>query len=249
MTTFSASYIVVLNNTTKGDFMDFTTCLQKIGFSPIEATVFITLCKHGSLTGYEVAKLSGISRSNVYAALYSLQEKGRCALSEGEPTKYVALSKEELLLSVKREMNHTLEQLEIYFPESVSISEPYITVKGYENVLHKIKNSILLCQSHLYILSTSCYIELLEKELLEIASTKKVTIICDQPLAIDYGMITYVRNKPPQGFHMIIDTQSVITGDLASKEAQCLFSSHQSLVRLMRESFITELDIIKLTHH
>ncbi|PHV72068.1 hypothetical protein CS063_00895 [Sporanaerobium hydrogeniformans] len=229
--------------------MDFTTCLQKLGFSPIEATVFIILCKHGSLTGYEVAKLSGISRSNVYATLYSLQEKGRCALSEGEPTKYVALSKEEFLLSIKREMTYTLEQLEVTFPESAKISEPYITVKGYENVLNKIKNCILLCQSHLYILSNTDYVKLLEKELSEIASTKKVTLICDQPLEADYNLITYIRSKSPQGFHMIIDTQSVITGDLNAKDAQCLFSSHQSLVRLMRESFVTELDIITLTQH
>jgi len=229
--------------------MNFNDALQKIGFSPIEATVYIILCKHGSLTGYEVAKLSGISRSNIYAALYSLQEKGKCHISEGEPTKYVALSKEELILSTKRDMDATLLKLEQSFPESINVSEPYVTIKGYDNVLSKIKNSILLCHSHLYILSTASCIQLLEKELLEISSTKKVTIICDKQLPLEGAIAVYIRNKAPQGFHMIMDTQSVITGDLMSEHSQCLYSTNQSLVRLMRESFITELDIITLTNH
>ena len=77
--------------------MNFEEALAQMGFSPIEATIFITLCQNGALTGYEVAKLTNLSRSNVYAALYALQEKGKCYLAEGESTKYVALSKEELL--------------------------------------------------------------------------------------------------------------------------------------------------------
>jgi len=229
--------------------MDLNNALQKIGFSPLEATVYIVLCKHGNLTGYEVAKLSGISRSNIYAALYSLQEKGMCDVSEGESTKYVALSKEELILSSKRIMSQTLADIEEHFPDRIDVSEPYVTIKGYDNVLSKIKNSILLCKSHLYILSTSTYIELLKEELLTICASKKVTILCDTKLDLGPNVTIGTRSKTPQGFHMIMDTQSVITGDLSHESSQCLYSTNQSLVRLMRESFITELDIITLTNH
>ncbi|MDF2614788.1 MAG: TrmB family transcriptional regulator [Clostridia bacterium] len=229
--------------------MDFNEALQKIGFSPLEATVYITLCKHGNLTGYEVAKLSGISRSNIYAALYSLQDKGMCHVSEGESTKYVPLSKEELILSAKRNMTKTLADIEEHFPDRIDVSEPYVTIKGYDNVLSKIKNSILQCKSHLYILSTSSYIELLKEELFMISQTKKVTILCDKKIDISQDVTFGIRNKSPQGFHMIIDTKSVITGDLKHEGSQCLYSSNQSLVRLMRESFITELDMITLTNH
>lgn len=247
LTMFLSYYIVVLNNTTKGDPMNFHDALQKIGFSPIEATVYIILCKHGSLTGYEVAKLSGISRSNVYAALYSLNEKGKCHICEGEATKYIALSKAELILSTEREMAEVMLQLEQTFPESITVSEPYVTIHGYDNVLSKIKNAILLCQSHLYILSTASDIHLFKEELFAISNTRKVTIICDEQIEIIPSIAVYTKNKSPQGFHIIIDTQSVITGDLNTTASQCLYSTNQSLVRLMRESFITELDIIKLT--
>ena len=229
--------------------MNFNEALQKIGFSPLEATVYITLCKHGSLTGYEVAKLSGISRSNIYAALYSLQDKGMCHVFEGESTKYIALSKEELILFAKRSMSQTIAEIERHFPDRIDVSEPYITIKGYDNVLSKVKNSILLCHSHLYILSTALYITLFKEELIAISASRKVTILCDETLDLGPCITIGTRHKAPQGFHMIIDTQSVITGDLKPEGAQCLYSSNQSLVRMMRESFITELDNIILTNH
>jgi sugar-specific transcriptional regulator TrmB len=226
--------------------MDFTTALQKIGFSPLEAIVYTTLSKHGSLTGYEVAKLCGISRSNVYAALYSLQDKGKCYVSEAESTKYIAIPKDELILSTKKEMEEILLTLENEFPESIKPLDPYITITGYDNVIAKIKHSILLCKSHLYILSKASYIDLFKEELVEISGTKKITILCDETLDLSENITVYSRRKAPQGFHMIVDTQVVITGELSDSFSQCLYTSNESLVRLMRESFITELEMIKL---
>lgn len=242
-------FIVVLNNTTKDDWMNFNNTLHKLGFTPIEATIFITLCKHGALSGYEVAKLTGVSRSNVYAALYSLQEKGKCQMSNGETAKYIAISKEDLLLSTKREMKQTLSEIEQFFPVCVETNEPYVTIRGYDNVLNKIKNSISQCESHLYLLCSSTCIDLLKDELLSISHNHRITIICETQLALDDHITVYNRQKDPEGFHMIIDTKSVITGDLVHEPAQCLFSKNDSLVRLMRESFVTELDMIALKKH
>lgn len=229
--------------------MDFNNTLHKLGFTPIEATVFITLCKHGALSGYEVAKLTGISRSNIYAALYSLQEKGKCHVSEGETAKYIAISKEELLLSTKRELIKTLSEIEQLYPSPIETHEPYVTIRGYDNVLNKIKNSILLCKSHLYLLCSSSCIDLLRDELLTISSNRRITIICETNIYLNEQIIVYNRQKDPKGIHLIIDTNSVITGDLEKEHAQCLFSKNDSLVRLMRESFVTELDMIALKKH
>lgn len=225
--------------------MDFTTALQKIGFSPLEAIVYTTLSKHGSLTGYEVAKLCGISRSNVYAALYSLQDKGKCYVSESESTKYIAIPKDELILSTKKEMEEILLALENEFPEGIRPLDPYITITGYDNVIAKIKNSILLCKSHLYILSSAPYVHLFKEELIKMSTGRKITILCDEALNLSEDITIYSRTKSPQGFHMIVDTQFVITGELSDSFSQCLYTSNKSLVRLMRESFITELEMIK----
>lgn len=226
--------------------MHFNDTLYKLGFSPIEASVFITLCKHGSLTGYEVAKLTGISRSNVYAALYSLQDKGKCFASEGESTKYIPISKEELILTTKREMKNTLSEIELYFPKEVATNEPYLTIRGYEHVVNKIKNHILLCKSHLYVMSTIKDILIIKDELIKMSQTHKVILLCEAPIHLDDHIQVLVHTRPIEGFYMIIDTQIVITGDLTEENAQCLYSTNESLVRLMRSSFKTALDMINL---
>lgn len=228
--------------------MHFNETLHRLGFSPIEATIYITLCENGALTGYEASKLTGISRSNVYAALHSLEEKGRCHICEGETAKYVAISKEELILCIKRETEKNLKEIENHFPKRIEPVEPYVSIRGYDHMLDKIKNCILLCKSHIYILATAHYIELFKDELLSIENSRKVTIISEQKLKLGHNIICYKRNKSPEGFHMIIDTEAVLTGDLLAPNAQCLFSKNPSLVRLMRESFVTELDIIKLNN-
>ncbi len=226
--------------------MIFNTILHKLGLSPTEASVFTILCKHGSLTGYEVAKMTGISRSNVYAALYSLQDKGRCFASEGETTKYIAQSKDELLLSIKRESEIVLKEINDYYPAEVISSEPYITIKGYDNVLTKLKNTMLLAHSHLYLLCPTDLIDLIHDELLEISSKIRINIISEKSLSLSPDIKIYHRNRNFDGFHMIVDTETMLTGQISGSAPQCLFSKDPSLVRLMKESFATELDIIKL---
>ncbi len=229
--------------------MKFNTTLHKLGLSPIEANVFIILCKHGSLTGYEVAKLTGISRSNVYSALYSLLDKGKCFASEGETTKYIAISKDELILSTKRESEITLQEINDYYPSEIIASEPHITIKGYENVLAKLQNSILMAHSHLYLLCGSDIINLIQKELVESSSSIRINILCDTKLSLPESIKVFHRKKSLDGFHMIVDTETMITGHLDGSSPQCLFSKDTSLVKLMRESFSTELDVIKLNQH
>ena len=228
--------------------MNFNTTLHKLGLSPIEANVFIILCKHGSLTGYEVAKLTGISRSNVYSALYSLLDKGKCFSSQGETTKYIAISKEELLLSTKREAEITLQEIADYYPSEIVSTESHITIKSYDNVLSKLKNTILLANSHLYLLCNSNIIELIKEELVEVSSHIRINLICDNNLSLPPCITIYNRDRNFDGFHMIVDTEVMITGQLDGLSPQCLFSKDPSLVKLMREAFSTELEIIKINN-
>ena len=54
--------------------------LTLFGLSRQEAAIYLCLLQNEELTGYEVAKLTGISRSNVYNGLASLVEHGAAAL-------------------------------------------------------------------------------------------------------------------------------------------------------------------------
>lgn len=50
--------------------------LVQFGLTRQEANIYLCLYQNGELTGYEVAKMTGISRSNVYGGLSDLTDKG-----------------------------------------------------------------------------------------------------------------------------------------------------------------------------
>ena len=58
------------------DEHQFIECLIHYGLTRQEAIVYHRLLTDGKQTGYEIAKATGISRSNAYSALAALTEKG-----------------------------------------------------------------------------------------------------------------------------------------------------------------------------
>lgn len=55
---------------------DTATLLQQLGFSEYEARAYLALLQRNPLNGYELAKLSGLPRANVYAVLQKLEDRG-----------------------------------------------------------------------------------------------------------------------------------------------------------------------------
>ena len=53
----------------------FTERLMEFGLTRQEATIYQCLLGEGKMSGYEVAKQTGISRSNAYNSLASMTEK------------------------------------------------------------------------------------------------------------------------------------------------------------------------------
>ena len=75
---------------TKMEQTSFTERLMEFGLTRQEASIYQCLLTEGKVTGYEVAKQTGISRSNAYNSLASMTEKGAAYLVEEASTrKYV----------------------------------------------------------------------------------------------------------------------------------------------------------------
>ncbi len=55
---------------------DIIALLQQLGFSEYEARAYLALVQRNPLNGYELAKVSGLPRANVYAVLQKLEERG-----------------------------------------------------------------------------------------------------------------------------------------------------------------------------
>ncbi len=68
----------------------FSERLMEFGLTRQEAGIYECLLEEGKITGYEAAKILGISRSNAYNSLASMTEKGASYLAdEGTTRKYV----------------------------------------------------------------------------------------------------------------------------------------------------------------
>ncbi|HWQ12585.1 MAG TPA: helix-turn-helix domain-containing protein [Roseiflexaceae bacterium] len=55
---------------------DPVALLQQLGFSEYEARAYLALLQQNPLNGYELAKVSGVPRANIYAVLQKLEERG-----------------------------------------------------------------------------------------------------------------------------------------------------------------------------
>ncbi len=84
--------------------------LQELGFSEYEARAYIALLQHDLVTGYELAKVSGLPRANIYRVLQKLEERGAVLRVESEDaTRYVPLPYEEYLQRVDHEFRQALD--------------------------------------------------------------------------------------------------------------------------------------------
>ena len=76
---------------------DVTALLQQLGFSEYEARAYLALLQRNPLTGYELAKVSGLPRANIYAVLQKLEERGAVVRLEAPSgTRYAPVAPTEL---------------------------------------------------------------------------------------------------------------------------------------------------------
>jgi len=112
--------------------------LQQIGFSQYEAQAYIALLKANPLNGYELAKASGIPRSNIYPVLQKLEERGAVLrIDSSESARFAPIDPKELLFRLKQKYNHVLESAGDALSEvSVNTTAALImNVRGYSVLL------------------------------------------------------------------------------------------------------------------
>jgi sugar-specific transcriptional regulator TrmB len=91
--------------------MDPKPVLEKLGFSPNEIKVYLTLNDYGSLKAGRIAKLAKIDRSSCYNALKSLLEKGLAAYVMIGTVKYFQMTGPRRLLDYIKEQEEELKSI------------------------------------------------------------------------------------------------------------------------------------------
>lgn len=228
--------------------MDAVTLLTHFGLTMQEARLYWLLFSRGDLTGYEAAKATGISRSNTYAALSGLVEKGAACLVEGAAARYTPVPLSEFCGNIVDGLREDAEELSILLPKRRAESGGYITVAGEKNILQKMKNLLRGAQERVYASMSAELVERILPELKEMtARGLKVVVITDRPPDLP-GATVYCTEKKQRQIRLIADSSSVLTGDLEDGEnSTCLYSKKDNLVTLFKEDLKNEIRLIELT--
>lgn len=221
--------------------MDSYELLSLFGLTRLEATIYTELLSGESFTGYELAKLTGISRSNTYTALATLAEKGGAYIMEGTPVKYTAVPIDEFCRNRIRIQEQAAEELKKLMPGASASSEGYLTVNGKANIENKIFNMLEKASKRAYLAATSKTVMHFEQIIKQMtAYGKKVVIITDSDIGMDNAQVFKTSDRGEQ-IRLIVDSKKVLTGDKAS----CLYSEKENLVNVIKDSLKYELRLIK----
>ena len=225
--------------------LQFTDNLISFGLTRQEAVIYTTLLSHGDMTGYEVSKETGISRSNAYAALSNLVDKGASYLIEGDSTKYHPVDVDTFTKNVLNELQEKAVFIHEHAPEKQVETDGYITIIGARNIHNKLLQMIKETRIRLYISASARIVDAYEEELNElIGKGKKVVLMTDSSYNLD-GAIVYHTDPEPGQLRVIIDSSYVMTGELTgSDDDNCLYSGQKNLVTVMKEALKNKIVLL-----
>lgn len=247
--------------------MENATLIDKLvlfGLSRQEADIYVCLLKNGELTGYEVAKLTGISRSNVYNGLAALVENGAAYIKEGSSTKYVAVALREFCDNYIRYLQESQVYLLANEPKQIENTEGYITIEGKRHICDKIYNMLSSTRKRVYFSANGEFLEQWKNEILILAEKKvKVVLISDWlpecfKTVCSEEMIIFYRARweedEEQKFcdrkkqiRLIIDSEYVLTGEFGGNDSDtCLYSAQKNFVTVIKDAMRNEIELIKI---
>lgn len=225
--------------------------LVMFGLTRQEANIYLCLYQNGELTGYEVAKQTGISRSNVYSALAGLTDKGAAYLAQGASSKYVAVPIEEFCKNKIRYLKQEQEYLLKNIPAMKEQEIGYITIEGYKNIWDKIINMIRSADKRIYISASYQTIEKLMKELQDAVNREiKLVILSDQtPKTEDlFHESTYYQcENRGTNLRLIIDSAYALTGEITgSRDDTCLYTGQKNFINVFKDTLRNEIKLTQL---
>ena len=139
--------------------------LNEFGLSQKEAEIYISLAKHGTLTGGAISKLTKTHRPTVYRILKNLQKKGAVESTLESPTRYVALpfetilesnirTKKEEVTRIEKAKNDLLNDWKNIRKTGLELhSDKFVVIEGRRRINHKISQMIKETKNQLSVIS------------------------------------------------------------------------------------------------
>ncbi|CAM3103647.1 TrmB family transcriptional regulator [Paenibacillus sediminis] len=228
--------------------------LRNLGFTEMEAKVMVELAKQGALSGYEVAKRIGVSRSNVYATLQRLSSQGFLRCSPGDPVRYSVLQPDELTRMIAGHMQESLRYVEEAMPQPGPSELPFYNIEGDKNVLETLVRALDRAKREIVVSVWREEASMLREDL-ERAEERGVKVLwsCD-------GGDNYLRHFIPwqhdtlkedtpagRRFSFVVDRQWCMLGMRGDNiSAQAVVTEHPVMAELLLQHFTQEMVLFEL---
>ena len=229
--------------------------LLEIGFTLNEAKVYLTLLQNRYLNGYEISKLSKVSRSLVYNVIDRLVAKGFVLKSEGQINYYCALPYEKVIERIKNDninkLNIAREKLKNY-SRIENESEYIFNIKGIDEFFSKANDLILNAKKEISISIWKEDFPKIEESLL-IAAKKgiKTYIFSFSDITFPSGEIFSYQLKNPTSLFpyrrisIVVDGKEVIIGENAGDKSICVLSKNHALVSMTTDEIVLNIFWLK----
>lgn len=227
--------------------MDNIEALMSFGLTRQEANIYILLCREGELNGYEVSKLTGISRSNSYSALAGLVDKGAAYIIEDGAVKYTPVNIKEFCENKIKFMENNKNSLMKSIPMKKIKDDGYITIKGKNHIINKFINMIVNAKERVYLFVCDEILNLVIDEL-NILREKKIKIVIITNSSFEFqGVKVYHKEQNLKQIRLIVDSKYVLTGEIEDEmNSTCLYSSNSNIVDVFKESLTNEIKLIEI---
>lgn len=218
--------------------------LKRLGLSELEARCYLALHEESSLSGYEVAKRVSVSRSNVYAALRSLADKGLCRIAEGEPSLYGAVPIGQVVKALRSEFDENADAL-VKELKPKPPAAAFYSWSGDSNIMASLRRLIVNAERSIVADIWSEDFAELEPLLLEAEARGVVVVVIT--LGEVQSQLRLVRThkrmemwQPPAGrdYYVLCDWKEGIIGSFGEHgRATALETNHPAVTHVLKQAF------------
>ncbi len=242
-----------MNSITNNDTYEF---LIKVGFSLNEAKVYVTLLQNNALNGYEIAKLSGVSRSLVYDVIERLLNKGFIIKSEGAVNYYVALDYNKALEKIDNENRKNLLNAETnlkLLSKKDNDNEFIFNIRGFDKFIEKAKEKIKLAKKEISLSIWKQDFAFFRDDLSKaLRRGVKVYIFSFEDIILDNAEIFTYKVKdasnlfPYRRISLIIDNNDTFIGENIGDKSVSIYTKNQAISSLAIDEIVLNIFWFKL---
>lgn len=232
--------------------------LKNLNFTEYESKAYLALLQESPLTGYAVAKKSGVPRSKIYEVLESLVIRGDVFVSHGNTPQYVPVPAKELIKNRRLKAEEHFDQAEKYFEkfeQTANDRENIWNITGRSEILEKVKACILSAKKRILLEIWKEDFEEIESELKQAAEQGViVTIIAYGDIVSNFSNV-YLHDMSSEiteeydGRWLVYsgDDSEVVAGIVSlGNDSRAAWTMHVGLVMPITEVIIHDLYLMEI---